>query len=236
MYILGIETTGHIGSVSLYNSLDGNMSYKETDEEMAHLRNLTPMIDEILKENNIKPKELSKIACSVGPGSYTGIRIGVSTARAMAQALGIPCVPISSLGQFKILCNGEDDIAVIYNARRGQVYGSIFGSSGEEILKPGPYMLTEVLDVIKEKKINPVFYGDGIDFYKEKLNGFRLAPVETRYQKANMTVISAMHSDVEVGYNDLLPQYMRETEAEQKLRDGTLAKLRAAKMEKFRNQ
>lgn len=235
MYILGIETTGKIGSAALYNSEDERIYYKETTEDMGHLRNIAYLINDLMQENHIKKSEISKIAVSVGPGSYTGIRICVSTARALAQGLGVPCIPVGALDEFRLYCKSSE-VAVIFNARRGQVYGAIFDVNGRNILPPGPYMLEDVLNKVNEEGINPKFYGDGIDAYRDKLEAYELAPVSERYPRADLVVKMAKESELEVDYQNLLPDYMRETEAEQKLRDGTLAKLRAAKMEKFRNQ
>lgn len=239
MYILGIETTGPVGSVALYDPQTGQLSMKRTEEPMGHLRRLAEMAQELLTENGISPRELRAVAASVGPGSYTGIRIGVSTARAMAQALSIPAVAVGALDQFRLCCDGIRPVAVIFNARRGQVYGAVFDANGEDILKPGPYMLTEVLDRIREESVRPLFYGDGIDAGRELLTGFDLADKEERYPTAALTVRMAaekLEAGETVSYQDLLPRYMRETEAEQKLRDGTLARLREAKMAKFRSR
>ena len=96
-----------------------------------------------------------------------------------------------------------------------------------------------------------VFYGDGVDAYREQLEGMTLAQETERYPSAALTVRAAiaevLHAaeaaaapgELEPGttsFRELLPRYMRETEAEQKLKDGTLAKLRAAKMAKFRSR
>lgn len=263
MYILAIETTGPKGSVAVIDE-QGKVTVKCSAEEMNHLKDLMPMAEEILSERHIQKKELSAVAASCGPGSFTGIRIGVASARAIAQALNIPAIGVPTLDSFKIKCNGTALIVPIFNARRGQVYGGIFGEDGKNILKSGPYMLKdcfEALDAYLEEAQNNLpcgmpetvtirFFGDGIDAYGAELKAFQdemskkyivsrilLADEKERYQTADMTAVCALEKyragqlqDVE----SLLPDYMRVTEAEQKLKDGSLEKERAAKMARFK--
>ena len=80
MYILGFETTGARGSVALCNLETREIREKSTEEPMGHLRNITELASQLLRERGVEPSELSGVAVSVGPGSYTGIRIGVSSA------------------------------------------------------------------------------------------------------------------------------------------------------------
>lgn len=236
MYILAVETTGLYCSAAVKEA-DGSApaAVRSEAEPMTHLKMLIPLTKQLLESEHIDKKEIAAVAASVGPGSFTGIRIGVSTARALAQALDIPCIAVSSLEQFSLLAQGEP-IAVIFNARRGQVYGAVFDGDGKAIMEPGPYMLTDVLEFVDKNDIDPVFYGDGVDAYADSLEGRRTADKEYRYQTAELTAEAAVrkYKNKELlKYNELLPDYMRESEAEQRLKDGSLEKMRAAKMAKF---
>lgn len=296
MYILAIETTGPVGSVAVIDAeklsdgadagvqntlcaagVDRNgaeagalrVPMKVTTRAMSHLKNLIPMAAELLSEEGISKDEICAVAASIGPGSFTGIRIGVTTARALAQGWDVPCISVPTLELFREKCgdaqNGSDgSVCAIFNARRGQVYGACFGKSGEILVEPGPYMLSDVLDRIEEFGVSPVFYGDGVDAYfdkeefRDRVAGYEAAPAEERYQTADMTARYALgvwnrsdsaeesagqddgsgvsaepgHGRV-VPYDEMLPDYMRESEAEQRLKDGSLEKMRKAKMEKF---
>lgn len=235
MYILGIETTGKIGSVSIMDENKECVSRFTTDS-MSHLRELTPMIKESAEELKISLEQIDIIAVSVGPGSFTGIRIGVTTARTLAQTLNKKCISISSLEIFREKAGAENKAAVIYNARRGQVYGAIYGNKGEEILKPGPYMLDEVI-AAGEQYGDIIWYGDGVTAYAEKLKEMKTASSDELNQNAKMVCRLAYekyrHRQI-VEFDELLPDYMRLAEAEQKLRDGTLAKQREDKMKRFK--
>lgn len=251
MYILGIETTGPIGSVAITDK-NNNILCKKSSQEMNHLKDLMPMASELIREVGISPSDISAVAASLGPGSFTGIRIGVASARGLAQALGVKTIGVGTLDAFRLKLEEMDSteadcyVAPIFNARRGQVYGALMGET-KDVLSPGPYMLTDVFDGIKvlPAGCKVVFYGDGIDAYENLIDEFassntdyviEKAPAEHRYQTADMIVrcaIDKWEKGQLTEVNDLHPEYMRETEAEQKLKSGTLAKERAAKMARF---
>ena len=252
MFILAIETTGPYGSVALLDEKGNVLGYEVSHGTMSHLKDLIPMVDTVLKKCGVSKNEIDLLAPSVGPGSFTGIRIGVSTARALCQALGIKAVPVPTLEAFclKEAACGKTAVCAIINARRGQVYGMIDG-----FMEPGPYMLTDVLHVYKEE-MEPLgykilFFGDGIDAYEKDIvealgtSGseqepcFEFAPKEDRYQDA----VSVGRWAVEcirqtsgldgctVDFENLLPEYMRRAEAEQKLESGELPICKGPKQE-----
>ncbi len=275
MYILAFETTGPIGSVAIIDlekvTPDGVLMgedaicMKATDEPMSHLKNVMSLAKELLKEKGLSAdkNQIAAVAASIGPGSFTGIRIGVSEARAIAHALGIPAIAVPTLevfreytfeknqgrenqlstvdGGFEVDVENEKPIvAAILNARRGQVYGAIYGPDGETIMEPGPYMLTDILEVT-DKYPKTIFYGDGVDAYGTELTegGRCLASAYGRYQTADLVAIIAAKKYMAgetVRAEELLPDYMRLAEAEQKLKDGTLQKLREAKMARMRHK
>lgn len=265
MYILALETTGPAGSAAVIDE-SGAVIQAVSEEAMNHLKDLMPMAEKLLAQKGIRPADLSAVAASIGPGSFTGIRIGVSSARAIAQALEIPAIAVPTLDSFRLKCDGSAIIAPIFNARRGQVYGAVFDEEGAAILKSGPYMLTDVLDALRSTLDERsgqtacgapaagriLFYGDGIDAYGSQLDAFTKetaavystisisrAPEEERYQTAGMTARCALEKyrrGETVTVEELLPDYMRATEAEQKLKDGSLAREREAKMARFRSR
>ena len=153
MFILAIETTGKIGSVSLITgdkSKGGSFKVvktSKTSEPMSHLKNLPGLIHEVMNYGegsiDIDMRDIDAIAVSIGPGSFTGTRIGVTVARSLAQALDKPVIPVGSLEMWKLKLKDNEPhfdneafedskaavtkyVVPIYNARRGQVYGSIF--------------------------------------------------------------------------------------------------------------
>ena len=163
MYILAIETTGPFGSVALVSEEETKcvvLGELTSTDEMNHLKDLLPQASRLLDSANVAKSELSRIAVSAGPGSFTGIRIGVSTARALAQALEIPCVSVPTLDAFMYKDNvtmgvntmdcvpaGDPVVVGILNARRGQVYGIVDG-----YLEGCPTMLADVLEIVRRSE------------------------------------------------------------------------------------
>ncbi len=143
-YILNIESSTTNCSISL--ALNGKLiSIKEkNDESYSHSTKLHSFIDEVLKESNISIKELSAIAVSKGPGSYTGLRIGVAAAKGLCYSLDLPLISVSTLlilaKQIKV---DSGFIIPIIDARRDEVYSAIFDSSYNSVREVMPEIITK---------------------------------------------------------------------------------------------
>ena len=251
MNILAIETTGKYGSASVINET-GEVFSAVSTEEMNHLKGMMILIDEAIREAGIDKRELTHIAASVGPGSFTGIRIGVVTARVMAQMLDVPCVAVSSLEAMgervldAAVSAGALYVVPVINARRHQTYAGVweaeFTSDYEQktlcaVMEEKQYMIEELLDLLKEKAAcydgaTCFFTGDGIDAYEDIIKdamsegSYVFAGEELRYQHAESVARIALKK-AKAGkvlvYNELMPEYMRLAEAEQRLKAGTLS-------------
>ena len=231
MYILAIETTGPYGSVALISDTARIAAHRVSKESMSHLKDLMPMISDMLSEVGADEKDIFAIACDVGPGSFTGIRIGVSTARALAQIWKLPCIEVSSLTS-----------AILKERPEGMDYKDTIVDG---YLEPGPWMIDDVIRIAKEEIAGSgeiLFYGDGVDSYgdilKDAFEGtdvrYRFAPVEIRYQDAKEIAQVGLlkYADGQtVDHRELLPEYMREAEAETKLKAGELPISRLPKQE-----
>lgn len=251
MNILAIETTGKYGSASVINET-GEVFSAVSTEEMNHLKGMMILIDEAIREAGIDKSELTHIAASVGPGSFTGIRIGVVTARVMAQMLDVPCVAVSSLEAMgervldAAVSAGALYVVPVINARRHQTYAGVweaeFTSDYEKktlcaVMEEKQYMIEELLDLLKEKAAcydgaTCFFTGDGIDAYEDIIKdamsegAYVFAGEELRYQHAESVARIALKkakAGKVLGYNELMPEYMRLAEAEQRLKAGTLS-------------
>ncbi len=183
MKILAVDTTGATASVAVQDTDKGKNSriFCETSgEEMNHLQALFPMTEKVLSDAGISKNELEMIAVSIGPGSFTGIRIGMAAARTMAQALGLPMAAVPTLESFvyagrtpddgslidpekhaheKIVTNTSIVVCPMLDARREQVYAAAYiiedseeGADGgySEIVKPGAYNVDEFLTLAVE--------------------------------------------------------------------------------------
>ena len=232
MYILGIETTGAYASVSLMKD-DKIIGHVSGNDRFSHLQNLIPQVQEVIKDNKLSIGDIDLVAVSCGPGSFTGIRIGVSTARALSQVLDIPCVAVSSLAALAMRADvkaAAEDLLIcpMLDARRNQVYAGGYilkeGYPVEEI-EAGPYMLDEFLAKTGEYD-RILLLGDAIDKYSEQIaelrpEGTETAPESIRYQDASFVAKLGKKLYAENGglsYNQLQPEYMRLPEAERKLK------------------
>ena len=251
MKILAIETTGKYGSASVTDD-NGRVFSASSSEEMNHLKGMITLIDEALREAGITKDELTHVAASAGPGSFTGIRIGVTTARIMSQMLGIPCIAVSTLEAMavrsldKAISTGALYVVPVINARRHQtyagVYEAVFTADGEHqsavpVMEEKQYMIEDLLEELKKKLAEHsgavvFFTGDGIDAYRDIIEGtmpegsFAFADEDIRYQDAESVAKIALgkaDAGETLSYDELMPEYMRLAEAEQRLRAGTLS-------------
>ena len=160
-YILHLETATKSCSVAL--SGDGQLiSLKESiTEEFSHGENLTLYIQDVLREASIGMEQLNAVSIASGPGSYTGLRIGVSTAKGICYALKIPLIAIDALASLAYVAKEKypnHNLCAMIDARRMEVYCSIYNSS-LETLRP---IAAEIIDEQSFNIFEPfVFFGDG---------------------------------------------------------------------------
>lgn len=159
MKILAISTSSSNASVSL---LENDTVIKELNNtnERTHSEKLMPLIDELLKACNTSLSDINLIACDVGPGSFTGIRIGVATVKALAEVKQIPIASCSSLEALSYNVQNAEYICSILDARNNQVYAAIFDKERNLI---SDYFADDInnLKSIFQKYPNMVFVGDG---------------------------------------------------------------------------
>jgi tRNA threonylcarbamoyladenosine biosynthesis protein TsaB len=174
--VICIETATNLCSVALCSSA-GVISLKESTDLKSHASRLTVFIDEILKENGLRAKELEAVAVGKGPGSYTGLRIGVSVAKGIAYAASVPLIGIETTlsmfwgiaGRIKEFTDDEANtlFCPMLDARRMEVYNAIYDSAGRVVKKISADVISEdsFADIPESKKI--ILFGDGAGKCKE---------------------------------------------------------------------
>lgn len=179
--ILNIETSTEVCSVNV--SENGKMLFeKESLEGLNHSELLTVFIEELFKANNLELKSIDAVAVAKGPGSYTGLRIGVSVAKGLCYALDKPLISISTLdamgiftsqnpGHFGIKPNGNENLLFcpMIDARRMEVYTSLYNLKGEQLEAVSAKIIDEnsFSEKLEESKI--AFFGNGADKCKKAL-------------------------------------------------------------------
>lgn len=175
--IINIETSSKTCSVAL--TLDGAVEFELDDVEgMNHAAKLAPFVERCMQEVMRKEIKLDAVAVSLGPGSYTGLRIGLSLAKGLAFSLDVPLIGISTLQILAVkvmflnqVWEGDEIIVPMIDARRMEVFTAGFNFMLEEVVKEAPEILTEhSFDELKSQR-KVIFVGDGSDKFKDVYTG-----------------------------------------------------------------
>jgi tRNA threonylcarbamoyladenosine biosynthesis protein TsaB len=168
--IICLETATNLCSAALCDST-GIISVRESNESKSHASMLTVFIEEILRENGIRAKYLEAVAVSKGPGSYTGLRIGVSVAKGIAYGASIPLIGIeTTLAMFNGIRSGQYFSAEtekntlfcpMLDARRMEVYYAIYDAAGNKVKNIAAEIITKDSFAHYPESQKIIFFGDG---------------------------------------------------------------------------
>ena len=176
MLILGIDSSTESGALGLYRQEEGIIGEVFTCLPQTHSQRLMPELDHMLKGAHLQVEDLDGIAVTVGPGSFTGIRIGIATARTLAQVLDIPLVGVSTL---RLLAENirysSSVILPLLDARGGRVYAGFY-QQGKEVMESfhdqGLFTPHEVSAILKEHEVaSALFFGSGLLEYSSYFMG-----------------------------------------------------------------
>lgn len=213
MLILGISTSSNIASVALSKDAEC-IKELNINNNKTHSETLLPLINELLSETNIKLQDINLIACDNGPGSFTGIRIGISTVKAIAESLNIPVIAVSSLEGLAYNIHDSEFICSLIDARNNQVYCGLFDSNHTLI---GNYMaddINTILPVINQNK-DILFVGDGAVAHKGLLNINNFRSDNLLHAKnINLCAFNKFSKGEILSADSILPMYLRKSQAE----------------------
>lgn len=229
MKILAIDSSGTVASVAVLE--DENILGEYTiNYKLTHSQTLMPMLDELKKMIDLNLNSIDAIAVAAGPGSFTGLRIGSSTAKGMGLALNKPLVSVPTLeglayrmvGSSKIICP-------IMDARRNQVYTGLYGfEKVEDSYKLLVHMdqtacdILEIIEKINELGREVIFLGDGVNVFGEIISercevNYEYAPITHRLQSAAAVALRAADMFAEGNTESAAmhrPEYLRKSQAE----------------------
>lgn len=194
--ILLIETATKVCSIGI--SVNGQrISIRENDEQKSCSQVITVMIEEVMKESTIKLSELDAVAVSCGPGSYTGLRIGISTAKGICYGLNKPLISINTLevlaNGFKINGKNEAMLCPLIDAKRNESYVAIYGRNLNQIIPPHPEIFNENSFEELLNKTMVYFFGDG----SSKLKGIIKNHKNAIFEGPEYPSVAFMASSVE---------------------------------------
>lgn len=184
MLILGLETATERIGVALIGST-GILSSYEVTRGRHHAEILVPAIDFVCSHADVAVEEISAIAVDLGPGLFTGMRVGVATAQAMAQALEVPVIGLTSLDVLAYSCRHRGDLVLsIVDARKGQVFYGFHrvGMDEVEVLcEPRVGVAGDVIAAIEDRGQRVLCVGDGALRYRQEFEGHPLIEMADRY-------------------------------------------------------
>lgn len=219
MKILSIDTSSSNASVSILEDENVLIELNNSDEK-THSQKLMPMIDDAFKKANLSLDDINLISCGIGPGSFTGVRIGIATAKAFIDSKHIPAVGVSSLEALAYNLNKEGYICSIINANHDNVYAGFFNiESKNEVLqtikqsyafldlknKDGKLTLENLVSFIKENISNnsldfPIYFvGDATIIYKNLLEDLKITECKNIIASENEAICSSI-TIAKVGY------------------------------------
>lgn len=233
MKILAIDCTAKPASVAVLE--DGKvLSYAYTNTGLTHSQTLVPMVDSALKDAQLSLSDIGTFAINAGPGSFTGVRIGVAALKGLDFSDEKNCYAISTLESmaynFLGLPGMEDVlIASAMDARRDQVYTALFTLEGEEVhreTEDQAIPISELLEKCKPYGKTVLLAGDGAELVFRAAQGtgmdVRLAPEQLRYQNAVAVAACAARKqdagEAPVSSDEILPVYLRAPQAERELK------------------
>ena len=225
MTVFGIDTCCMAATAALVNE-EVMIAQTVVNKNKTHSQMMMPLVEEMFRASEIEPASVDAFAVAVGPGSFTGVRIGVATAKALAQASKKPCITVSTLEALAFSSKHFDGIICpILDARREQVYNALFkgGKDGlTRICEDRAMPLSELLEELREDGRNVIFMGDGTLVFKNEIIESLGDTAHFAPKIANLNLGGAV---AEIGleklkngeiteYGKLVPCYVRLSQAE----------------------
>lgn len=218
MNVLGIDTSTAASAACVLRT-DGEAFEHEPGPERlterpAHAAELMPAVARVMAEAGLDYGDLDAVAVGVGPGAFTGLRIGVATARALASSAGVELRPVSSLKALSAGIEAERRLALI-DARRGEVFAALY-EGADELWPEAVAAPSELARCVVESGLQPLAAGDGSVRFRDDLEaaGVRVAAAGSRAHVVRGLSICRLALNVpSVAPEAVLPQYLREPDA-----------------------
>ena len=192
MKILSVDSSAKACSAAILED-DKILGSFFINTALTHSQTLVPMIDAVVKNTSTDLNTIDAFAVSAGPGSFTGVRIGVAAIKGLAMPLNKPCISVSTLESMPYNIISENCIAVcVMDARCSQVYNALFEIKNGEVQRlceDRALSIDDLAEDLKQYKNKLILVGDGAELcynsFKEKNDNISLAPENSRYQNAS---------------------------------------------------
>jgi tRNA threonylcarbamoyladenosine biosynthesis protein TsaB len=220
--VLGFDTATPATAIALRR--DDGVAFEarhdpEPDERPGHATRLLGLVEEVLAAARVERGELTRIAVGTGPGSFTGLRIGVGTARALAQALDVDLVGVPTLRALAAAASDAADprpVAAILDARRGEAFVAVY-AGGEAVLEPAALAPTALAAALASLRAPPLAVGDGALRFRVEIEaaGADVPPDDDPLHRVSARHLCELAAEAEPPARDaVLPLYVRAPDAQ----------------------
>lgn len=224
MKVLAVDTSSVVATCAVLDE-EKVLGEYSLNQEMTHSEKIIPMIKELMDSINLKPKDIDVFAGAVGPGSFTGLRIGIATIKGLAHVFDKPVVGVSTLEALAYNIPFDGIVVPLIDARRERVFTGIYKWKDGKLVnlsEPTIIELDELLSNIRDNYEKVLFNGDGTLVYKERIveklkDKAQFAPISLNMARASsvgeLGLLKWKEGKVE-NYFQLVPEYLRESQAQ----------------------
>lgn len=224
MKILSVDTASDICGVSI---LENNNLIYQLDENTGrtHSENLMPMISTAFKKSNLHISDIDLIVCDEGPGSFTGIRIGIATCKAFCDSLNIKGVGVTSLESLAYNIKNDGIICSLIDCKNENCYYSVYELKNglyTKILEPNTDSLTNILCILQQYS-SITFVGDGSVIYKKiiesSLKNYNFSSTKNNQLNSYNLALAGLNKFNAGDLEDILPMYLKKPQAQKQLEE-----------------
>jgi tRNA threonylcarbamoyladenosine biosynthesis protein TsaB len=222
MIVLGLDSSTRATSVALINKT-GLLGEYFLNTGVPHSQSLLAIIDELLQRTGVGLDDIAGIAVSAGPGAFTGLRVGVSTAKGLGLAKKKPLIPVPTLDALaQAVAYSRHLVCPVLNAKKKQVYAALYSWEESGFGKLTPDLVITPAELAAKITQPVVFLGDALDEYAEEIRRMlgehaRFAPLDLWLPRASRVAelgLKELEAGRTVSAHELAPLYVRRPEAE----------------------
>jgi len=222
MYILGLETSTKTGSIAIVSE-EGVLAQYSLNIEVTHSERLMSTVDRVFKDTKLTISEMSGFAVAIGPGSFTGLRIGLSTVKGLAFATGKPVAAVPTLQALAWnLPYSAFPVCPLLDARKNEVYAALYRYEGDVLVQVFPEAASTLAGLAEQISEKVIFTGEGSRIYRTELRRIfneralfapssAILPSAATVAELGLAMIASNRS---VDPDSLVPMYIRRPEAE----------------------
>lgn len=221
--ILGIDSSAKSGAAAVMHGGE-ILSSQINMSGLTHSQTLMPMIDSVISKSGVKIEDIGIIAVTVGPGSFTGLRIGLSSAKGIAAVTGAECIGLSALEALAFGAKGDGIICAVMDARVKRVYNALFSRKGTKFTRITDDRTLEISELLEELKTynQPIYLvGDAANIcfeqYKDSIENLSVDEKNINIKGESICGLALTKLSDTVNYKQLNPHYIQLPQAQREL-------------------